>query len=184
MHDSGARSADAIAFLVLHCTQQAAEDPAKPLSARGVARYFATELSESRPPSTQLVVSDLDCYRTLPDLVVPWGAPPLNRAGVHVEICGRAEWSRARWLLHVLAIRRAAYKGALRCRRYGIPTRLLDAGDLTRIGANPGHGRGGATTHAAVSQAFGETDHTDPGAGFPIGLYMRLLRRYVSSSAP
>lgn len=176
-HHSGPRPVSDIRYLVVHCTQQAVEDPAKPLSARGVAKYFAGEDSGG---STQLVVSDLDCYRTLPDWLVPWGAPPLNETGVHVEICGRAEWSKARWLLHALAIRRAAYKSALRCHKYDVPLVLIrDPAVLREKGTHPKKGGGGVTDHATVARAFHESDHTDPGPNFPWGLYMALLRRYV-----
>lgn len=176
-HHSGPRSGEHIAYLVIHVTQESVRDATKRLSARNVARYFA---GKSSGGSTQLVVSDLDCYQTLSDLVIPWGAPPLNTSGVHIEICGRVEWSRKRWLLHYLAIRRAAYKSAIRCKRWRIPPRLLDEGDLRRIGSNPPSGKGGVTTHVAISRAFGQTNHGDPGIGFPMDIFLRLLRGFLS----
>jgi hypothetical protein len=176
-HDSGPRELKDLCWIVIHCTEQADTD--KPTSARGVAEYFAGKDSGG---SAQLCVGDLDCYRTLADRVIPWGAPPLNYAGVHIEISGRAEWSRARWLLHSLALRRAAYKASLRCGWYGIPPVFRDAAYLAKIGPRPSHAsNGGITTHAAVSAAFHKSDHTDPGPDFPMGTFIGWVSGFLNA---
>src|SRR5947199_8146152 len=150
-HDSGARSPDTICYVVLHSTESA--------SARSSAQYFTSPASGG---SANLVVDDLSCSHTVPDLVIPWAAPPLNTSGFHIEQAGFAAWSRTRWLAHLLTIRRAAYKAAVRCKTHGIPLTLLGPTQLERIGTHPQPGHGGITTHAAVSAAFHDSSHTDP----------------------
>lgn len=161
VHNSGARPASAIKYLVLHAT----EGP----TAEGAAGWFANPASGG---SAHLVVDDGNCFRTLDDLVIPWAAPPLNQAGYHIEQAGFSRWSRLKWLAHLATIRRAAYKGALRCKRYGIPTVYVDAAGLKA-------GRKGVTTHLQISLAFHESDHSDPGTGYPLTTFMWLLRWYM-----
>lgn len=176
----GPRSHQALRYIVLHSTETAAG------SAEAVARYF---MQPSASGSANLVVDDTRCYRTLADLVTPYAAPPLNTHGFHIEQCGYASWSRARWLLHCGTIRRAAYKAALRCKWYKIPVRLLlapaalqaDFGAMIEGGVPgvPGPMRGGITTHAVVSQTYHQSTHTDPGDGYPIDLFLHYLDAFM-----
>lgn len=178
-HHDGLRALDSIRYLVLHTTEDGSL-PDKPTSARGAAEYFTSPTSGG---STNLVVGDLNCFRTLDDDVIPWGAPPLNTHGIHVEHAGKAAWSRATWLaFHRLTLRRSAYKCALRAHAYGIPPRLLGPVEVHHLGPNPPVG--GVTTHAAVSLAFGLTNHTDPGPGFPLDVWMRYFTGYLFSRGP
>ena len=122
--------------------------------------------------------------------IVPWGAPPLNFAGFHIEQCGRASWSRRRWLLHTLEIRRAAYKAALRMRWYDIPARILDVehlvadfylpAELGKPGALAGPLRGGIVTHRTIDTAYHQSDHTDPGPGYPLDLFLRYVQGFLA----
>src|SRR4051812_20418039 len=103
-HDSGPRKKADIKYVVIHCTEGD--------TAVGAASWFANEHSEG---SANLVVDEEICYRCVPDLRIPWAAPPLNKAGLHIEIAGHVSWSRERWLNSGLALQRAAYKTAHRC---------------------------------------------------------------------
>jgi len=167
-HDSGKRSVKDIDYFVLHDTESA------PGSARSIASYFQ---SRNAGGSAHLVVDDDDCYRSLDDTVIPWAAPPLNSNGFHIEQVGYAKWSKAAWLLHVKTIRRAAYKIALHKKKFQeaggkpIPLFFVDAAGLKA-------GQRGITTHAEVTKAFGQSTHTDPGTGYPVGLVCWLARRY------
>lgn len=175
-HHSGDRKPASIRYIVLHDTEGG--------TAESIARYFMTPASGG---SSNIVVDDFRCYRPLLDHVIPWGAPPLNTHGFHIEMCGYAAWSRSRWLLHRQTIRRAAYKAAVRCKWYKIPPRLLDAralkkdyGETFQEVFQRGPLAGGITTHAAISEAFGETAHTDPGDGFPIDVFMKYLQGFLA----
>lgn len=167
VHNSGQRTAQQIRYIVLHDT----EGP----TAVGAARYFTDPASGG---SANLVVDDHDCFRVLGDLVIPWGAPPLNTSGFHIEQAGFASWSRAEWLAHRPTIERAAYKASLRCELFKIPPRVLNVAQLRADFAQHEPG-GGVVTHATVSAAFAESAHTDPGPGYPIDVFMQRLEHYL-----
>jgi len=157
-HDSGRRRASTIRHVVVHSTEGG--------TAASVATYFAT----TARASTQLVVDDLECYRCVPDLVIPWGAPGVNTSGLHVEHCGLARWTRETWLEHDEMLLRSAAKAALWCWTFGIPRRWLTVAQLRE-------GKAGLCRHADASCAFPTRDpHTDPGAGFPSDVYLGHVR--------
>jgi hypothetical protein len=152
-HDSGPRRKSRIKWVVLHSTEGG--------TAESVARFFAT----TAQASTHLVVDDKECWRMVPDLVIPWGAPGVNTGGLHIEQCGYARWTRAEWLAHGHTLDRSAAKAARWCHMYGIPLRWVGPVGL-RLG------RKGITTHADASKAFKKGGHWDPGAGFPKDVWM------------
>jgi hypothetical protein len=160
-HDSGSRSLSAITLIVIHSTEGD--------TAAGAATWFANRDSKG---SAQLVVDDRECYRTLDNNRIPWGAPGANTDGFHIEHAGFARWDRAKWMTHEETLRRGAFKAALHALKFGIPLTLLTANDLRR-------GRSGFVTHATVSEVF-HGDHTDPGHGFPLDHYMELVRRFAA----
>lgn len=157
-HDSGPRKASDIKWAVIH-SAEVSDDVGQDRTAEGVANFFARPSTEA---STQLAVDRDSCVRMLPDMVVPWGAAGANRNGVHVEICGRASWTRAQWLdgSRQVMLDRAAFKVAMWCFHYKIPVRWVGPAGL-KIG------RKGLTTHADVNAAFQRGSHWDPGKGFP-----------------
>jgi hypothetical protein len=163
---SGERELDSIRLIVLHDTEGG--------DAAGIAGYFR---SSSARGSAHLVVDDRGCYRCLPDNVIPWGAANANSDGFHIEQCGYASWSKARWLVHSIMLHRAAYKIAVHCRKFDLPVRFVDAAGLAA-------GHKGVTTHAEVSaytreqHLAGDDTHSDPGSGYPIGLVLWLARHY------
>ena len=159
VHDSGPRRASDIDLIVIHS--------AEGTSAAGVASFFAG----AAQASTQLAVDDKECWRMLPDLIIPWGAPGANSDGLHVELCGFARWSREEWLAHDELLRRAAWKCAKWAWQYRIPRRWLTVAELLAD-------KRGFTTHVDVNAAFHKSDHTDPGKGFPRDVFMRYVRLY------
>ena len=162
VHDSGPRKASDIGYVVIHCTEGD--------TAWGAAQWFANEKSSG---SANLVVDDDICFRTVPDLRVPWAAPPLNTQGFHIELAGHAAWSRERWLNAGLTLQRAAYKTAHRCYIYRVPVRQVGWLGLKL-------GRKGITSHAAVSRAWHLSDHTDPGPNFPWTVFMGMVTHYYA----
>jgi hypothetical protein len=163
--DSGARRAADIRYIVIHDTEGG--------TAQSVAAYFAT-VKREHGASTQLVVDERECYRCLPDLVIPWGAPGANTHGLHVEHCGFARWTREDWLARRTMLDRSAFKTAKWCWQYRIPRRWLSVEQL-RGGVR------GFCTHADASRAFPPNDgHSDPGAGFPRDVYMGLVRKHYA----
>lgn len=176
-HHSGARGQASLRYIVLHSTEGA--------TAHSAAEYFTHPGSGG---SATLVVDDNECFRSLNDFVTPWGAPPLNSNGLHLEQAGFAKWARAEWLVHDATLQRAAFKAARWCRAYKIPPVLLDVhklkldfGTLEHEGMPrvPGPLEGGVTTHAVVTAAYGLSDHTDPGGHYPTDVFMAHLREWL-----
>jgi hypothetical protein len=178
-HHEGQRLHQSVKYIVLHSTEGE--------TAAGAAEWFQ---SKDCGGSSNIVVDDNQCYRVLTDLVIPWGAPPLNTHGFHIEQAGYARWSRKEWLKHEATIERAAYKAAIRCRDFKIPARFLNAHDLEddfgtdlngRLPQTIGPMTGGITTHHVIDEVYGLSDHTDPGDGYPIDVFMAHLHNYLSS---
>lgn len=110
-----------------------------------------------------------------------------NNAGLHIELCAFAMLTREQWLSETdvtiyvpflkanrtirsprSMLRYAAGWTAELCDRYGIPKRKVGAADLRA-------GRGGICGHADTTAAWGETDHTDPGTGFPWDVFISMV---------
>lgn len=155
-HDSGRRQASSIRQVVIHSTEGG--------TAKSVAQFFHT----TAQASTQLVVDDRTCYRCVPDLVIPWGAPGVNATGLHVELCGFARWDAAEWLKHEAMLKRAAFKCAVWAWTYDIPRRWLSAPQVSVGGY-------GFLRHMDASAAFTPGGHTDPGTGFDRSHFMQLV---------
>ena len=154
-HHSGKRSKPVL-WIVLHDTEGA--------TAASAARWFANRRSSG---SAHLVVDDNECYRCLPNDIVPWAAPGANEQGFHIEQAGFARWSKAEWLRHSRMLERAAWKTAYHCHVFGVLPVFARASDLRQH-------RPGVTTHAECTAAFGG-DHSDPGGGWPRAEFMRLV---------
>lgn len=96
-----------------------------------------------------------------------------NAYGIGIELCGAATQDRAQWLdansLPMLCMAARLVRDL--CDAYGIPTRLCGVDELRS--KTPG-----ITTHATISAAFPrETNHTDPGAGFPLTEFVLAVQR-------
>lgn len=170
-HQSGSRPLSDIRLLVLHST----EGPVGVNAAKDVAQYFSTPAAGG---SAHVVIDDQTCYRCLPNTIIPWAAPDANANGVHFEMCGYAAWTKLEWLRHLPTIKRTAYKVAQHAHAYGIPLEFVKAPGLIA-------GKTGVTTHREVSayglqaNLAGDHSHTDPGTGFPMGLFLWYAKRYL-----
>ncbi len=158
---SGTRNISDVKLIVLHDEEAS--------TAESAARFFTLPTAQG---SAHLCVDDTICYRTLNNTDIPWAAPGANANGFHIEQAGFAKWSAVIWKSHRLTLQRAAYKTALHCRLFGIPTVFLFAPAL-KAGAS------GITTHAECTKAFGG-DHTDPGPFWPRRYFMRLVLGYYA----
>ncbi len=159
-HYSGRRPLSVIDLQVIH-------DEEAP-TALAAALWF-TNLAAGG--SATYCSDDYECYRSLSDAQIPWGAPGANYHGLHYEQAGFARWFSRDWGRHYYTIDRTAWKIARDARLYGIEVRWLDAHAL-------GRGlRDGQTSHLQCSHAFGGT-HRDPGFGYPKPLLMRRVRHH------
>lgn len=100
---------------------------------------------------------------------VAWQAPGANNNGIGIEIAGYAKWTREEWLAEKNAemLRRAAGLVRWLADQHSIPIAFVDVEGLKRKDR-------GITTHAAVSKAYGKSDHWDPGPGFPLDVVLDL----------
>lgn len=159
-HSSGRRPLSVIDLQVVH-------DQESP-TALAAASWFPNPNSGG---SATYCSDDYECYRSLPDDLIPWGAPGANYHGLHYEQAGYARYLSRNWMRHYRTIDRTAWKMARDARRYGLEVRWLDAHAL-------GRGlRNGQTSHLQCTRAFGGT-HTDPGRGYPRHLLMRRVRHH------
>jgi len=166
-HDSGPRQVSSIDLVVIH-TAEAADLSGSDNTAEGVANYFARQDVKA---STQLAVDRDSCVRMLPDLIIPWGAKGANSDGLHMEICGRAGWTKERWAEEVVKpmLNLAAAKAAKWCWQYKIPRRWLTIAELRAD-------KRGLTTHVDVNAAFKGGTHWDPGPNFPRTEFLSRVR--------
>lgn len=102
-----------------------------------------------------------------------------NRLGLGVEICGRASQTFAQWTdpTSLATLANAARLVADICTEFKIPARFLDPEELR--GERPR----GITTHAAISKAFRESAHTDPGPGFPLLEFIEAVAAAMESQS-
>jgi N-acetylmuramoyl-L-alanine amidase len=158
---SGTRALSTIRWIVIHSTEGS--------SARSSAQWFTNPETQG---SAQLVVDDRECYRTLNDDIIPWGAPGANTMGWHLELSGKAAWSRSQWRDHKKTLRRGAFKAAQHAKQFGIPIKMLSAADIRQ-------GRKGFVTHALCTQAFNTPGgHTDPGSNCPLDEFIDMAKKF------
>lgn len=161
-----ARPDRVIRFIVIHCTD-GHEGKNKD---EAVAAMFAQRDLFPRRSCHYAVDAD-SATKCVDDDSVAWQCGRTgNLYGLGVEICGFARQTRAEWLDDVS---RATLGIAARltyelCRQYRLPLVMLDAAALKT-------GAPGITTHAAISAAWKETSHTDPGKFFPTDMFMRAV---------
>jgi hypothetical protein len=167
IHQSGRRHESQIQVSVVHS--------AEALDAEGVARYFTSPRSGG---SAQRSIGAEECWRCLPDSIIPWAAPPFNTTGVHNEPAALARWTTTQWLRHPRLLRRLARKTAQDCHKHHLRAVWLTEHELRAI--RGGNRRvTGITTHALISSVFKMSSHWDPGNGFPKRIFLGLVRHYL-----
>lgn len=145
-------------LIVLHTT----ENKQRPGLAKDVALWFASRLSSRA--SCHYVVDDAEVFRCVLETDVSWCGPGSNANGIHIEHCGQASQSWDDDYSRKMLLRSVDLAAQL-CLKWSIPPVLLSADGLTQK-------LRGITTHAAVSEAFKKSNHTDPGPFFPVDWYV------------
>ena len=154
----------AIDVVVMH-TMEIAE---RPDAAEICARWFGTEASRVSAHYCVDANSVIQCVR---EKDIAWHARGGNTNSIGVELAGFASQTTRDWqdAYSRAVLSRAASLVADVCRRRRIPVRWLVADDLVAR-------RRGVTGHAEVSRAFGQSDHWDPGDGFPVEAFLDRVR--------
>ena len=146
------------------------------LDAVAMANY---QLSPAAGGSYHIVI-DVDgrTARENDDEFVSWSAGwTANRNGHHVCLAGKAAFSRETWLSRTQQINKLIDVIAAYCAVYGYPPIIRFAGDLAA-------GKWGISTHAEAAKAWHETDHTDPGAGFPLDVIAERAHAALEGPKP
>lgn len=140
--------------------------------AAATARYFTSPASGGSAHYVCDVAGEEHC---LPDDAIAWHAPP-NPHSVGIEICGQSTYTRDEWLSPQVwpAVQRAAARTNELAGRLGVPARRLT---VDQVKANVA----GVCGHVDVSQAFHQSDHTDPGPDFP---WDRFMAELATPAAP
>jgi hypothetical protein len=159
-------------LFVIHTSEQPAATTA---TAEALARFVGTPKTATNTASYHWGV-DLDTIAALvPPDDIAFHAPP-NWRGEGLCLTGRAarDWTGTSdgvddWP----ELRLAARLTAVRCLERGWPIRKLTP-ELVRAGEP------GICGHHDVTLAFGQSTHTDPGAGFPWPAFLELVRQAVT----
>ena len=166
-------SGRAIDVIVIHTM----EAPEKPDTAENIARWFAGPTAPRA--SAHYCIDNNSIVQGVRDQDVAWAAPGCNHNGLQLEHAGYARQRPRDWQdeYSKAMLRLSAGLSSRLCRKHSIPVRWLSAADLKA-------GRRGITSHANVSAAFRKSSHWDPGAGFPVTDYLRMVKENLPQPKP
>lgn len=165
-NDSGRRGSPA-RFIAVHTTEGGD-------TVRGIAEW---QLKRSAQSSYHVLIArDGTSVRSNDDAFIPWAAMPMgNRYCYHVALAGRAAFTRGDWLARPDQLAALADYLAVTAAAHGIALRRATADELRR-GAAGDRNLSGVVGHADIRDAWRETDHWDPGPGFPYDHVLELAR--------
>ena len=160
-------------WVVLHTM----ETPENSTVARNIATGWFSRVEAGT--SAHYVVGDTEIFQCVNEGDYAWAAMQTGNAhGIHIEMAGRASQSRNEWfddysrtMLELVAALTADI-----CARHGIPVQILTDAQLAA-------GEKGITSHAAISRVFRESDHTDPGDGFPWDYFLERVQAHRNGNA-
>lgn len=127
-------------------------------TARGALSWMQSQQNGSYQ---DLVDLNGDVFLMVPDDKQAWAAMGTgNRIALHVCATGYASWSREKWLSYPAMLDSIAVIISQWSKKYGIPLQRI-VGNQLRAGVR------GVCGHRDISNAYRESDHTDPGTNFP-----------------
>lgn len=171
-HDSGPLAMP-ITRIVVHATCPNVGYPAAsaPGAAQGTAKYFQQAAAGGSAHYVEDPTTEAHC---VPDNVEAWHAPP-NPHSLGVEICAEGgnypkSYTRAQWLSPQVwpGVLRAAGRVRELCDRFGVPKVKIGPAQLVA-------GARGICGHVDVSNAWHQTNHSDPGPAFPWPEFMAAV---------
>lgn len=150
------------------------ESPERWNGADSLAQYLADPNRNRRKGGYHFVTDGNSAVRTANLGHVVAGAGGDNEHTVHICLIGYAGQSAVEWTdpFSVGAIDQAARIAAELLPRYKIPARRLSVPEIRANGF-------GLEGHVDVGDAFGKTDHWDPGPHFPWNLFITGIKRHM-----
>ena len=169
-NDSGSRDPHGCQLAVIHTYECPRADD---LEARAAWQETGGG-DENRKGSYNILVGTRRTLRANDDNYIPWAAMPTgNRRGLHLSFLAYAQSSRQEWLDNMNQLDLGARVVADWCTRYGIPPVKVSPDEIRA-------GKRGVCGHADVSAAWRESDHTDPGAGFPWDVFLDRVKHFMN----
>ncbi|WP_276922411.1 peptidoglycan recognition protein family protein [Corynebacterium pyruviciproducens] len=133
---------------------------------------------QSQTGSYNVLIGTRRRLRANDDWYIPWAAMATgNRIGLHACFLAYAAATRAEWLEYDHQLTLGAEVVADWCNRYKIPPVKLTAAEVKA-------GKRGVCGHGEISGAFHESDHTDPGRGFPWDVFLAKVRQIMAGVTP
>ena len=154
--------------IIIHVTVNAPGTPAE-----NVANYQISSQSGSYHELTDTTIKHL--IENTDDWFTWSSGNYGNDVGLHRSFVLWGTETRVQWLQYDRMLREAAKRDAEWCRKYNIPPVKLSAADLRA-------GKKGFAGHLETGQAWGGTDHVDPGTGFPWDIYLGYVRDYLNGT--
>ena len=160
-----------ISMIVIHTT----ESSERPGSAIDVAKWFSSNNAPLASP--HYVVDPASIVGCVHEEDTAWAAPGANGPGIQIELCARAEQTKAQWdddeSREILE--NAAVLSSEICDWHGIPAMYLSSEALSCRDPLPR----GITGHVDVTRAFHQSTHWDPGPAFPWDILLKRVRELV-----
>lgn len=154
--------------IIIHVTVNAPGTPAE-----NVATYQINSRSGSYHELTDTTIKHL--IENTPDWLTWSSGNYGNDVGWHRSFVMWGTETRAQWLKYDAMLREAAKRDAEKCVQFNIPPVKLTAAELRA-------GKRGFAGHLETGQAWGGTDHVDPGTGFPWDVYLGYVRDYINGT--
>lgn len=135
---------------------------------------YATRRTDS--VSSQFYIDDNEAFQSLPSEWVAWhaGSNTGNTYAISLEITGFN--STNNWLGDPDDIDMSARITADMCRKWGIQPKYLSVAEMKAGNVT------GIVTHDRMRQAWGGTDHTDPGPNFPMAYFIAKVQEFLGQA--
>ena len=161
-----------VKWIIIH----SAEAVEASTTAENVARWFGSGVNAPMA-SAHFCLDDDSIVQCVKEEDVAYHAKSANKYGIGLEHAGFAKQTRDQWLdsFSTRMLKRSAKLTASICKRWNIPAIYVDRNDLKL-------GHKGISTHNECTFAFENgSGHSDPGASFPMDLYIQWVQDAITN---
>lgn len=160
-------------IIVVHTSEPGPYTPGKnPGTAAGLGNYLRNAAIEASYHTAH--DRNGDRCRMVADSDRAWHAGSIaNNEGYAMCAVGWSAWSRQEWLSMPKMLDDMAEQAAAWCKKDGIPPVFVSSKDLP-------NDVWGITGHKQTAEAWGQTDHTDPGNNFPYDVLLAKTKAILN----